>query len=220
MLLGHYAVGLAAKKFAPKTNLGILVTAGVFLDLIWPLFLLWGLEEVAIEPGNTVVTPLNFISYPWSHSLLMSAVWGAVFGGFYYSVTRYKTGAIILGLLVVSHWLLDAPMHRPDLPVTPWSETMIGFTLWNSVVLSFLLEFGLFAGGIYLYTSVTKPKSRFGKWGLIAFGFLGVFVYVANFFGPPPPSVSAIIIGGSALQVVFILLAMWTDRNREHFQWS
>ncbi len=79
MLLGHYAAGLAAKKIAPKTNLGALVAAGVFLDLIWPLFLLLGVEEVIIYPGNTVVTPLNFVSYPWSHSLLMSAVWGGSF---------------------------------------------------------------------------------------------------------------------------------------------
>jgi hypothetical protein len=220
MLLGHYAAGLAAKKFAPKTNLGILVAAGVFLDLIWPFFLLLGVEKVIIDPGNTVVTPLNFVSYPWSHSFLTSAIWGAVFGGIYYGVTRYKTGAIVLGLLVVSHWLLDAPMHRPDLPLTPWSETMIGFSLWNSVALSFLLEFGLLAGGIYLYASGTKPLSRFGKWGLIAFGFLGVFVYVANFFGPPPPSVSAIIVGGSVVQGVFILLAIWTDRSREHYKRS
>jgi len=215
MLLGHYAAGLATKKFAPKTNLGLLIAAGVFLDLIWPLFLLLGVEEVIIDPGNTVVTPLNFVSYPWSHSLLMSAVWGVAFGGIYYNVTRHKTGAIVLGLLVVSHWFLDAPMHQPDLPLTPWGKTMIGYSLWDSAAISFLLEFGLFAGGIYLYASVTKATSRFGRWGLIALGSLGVFVYIANFFGPPPPSVSAIIIGGLVLQGVFILLAMWTDRGRE-----
>jgi hypothetical protein len=215
MLLGHYAAGLAAKKVAPKTNLGLLIAAGVFLDLIWPLFLWLGVEEVIIDPGNTVITPLNFVSYPWSHSLLMAVVWGVVFGGIYYNVKRYKTGAIVIGFLVVSHWFLDAPMHQPDLPLTPWGETMIGFTLWNSVAISFLLEFGLFAGGIYFYASATKARSRVGRWGLITLGSLGVIVYIANFLGPPPPSVSAIIIGGSILQGVFILLAMWTDRGRE-----
>ena len=215
MLLGHYAAGLVAKKIAPRTNLGILVAAAVFLDLIWPFFLLLGVEEVIIDPGNTVMIPLDFVSYPWSHSLLMSAVWGIILGGIYYSVTHYKIGAIVVGILVVSHWFLDAPMHQPDLPISPWGESMIGFTLWNSIALSFLVEFGLFAAGIYLYSSVTKATSGFGKWGLGAFGALGVLVYVANFFGPPPPSINAIIIGTLVVLGVFILLAIGTDRGRE-----
>ena len=97
MLLGHYAAGLAAKKIAPKTNLGVLIAAAVFLDLIWPLFLLLGVEEVIIDPGNTAVTPLDFVSYPWSHSLLMSVGWGVILGGVYFMLTRYKIGAIMVG---------------------------------------------------------------------------------------------------------------------------
>ena len=214
MLLGHYAAGLAAKKFAPETNLGLLIAAGVFLDLIWPLFLSLGLESVVIAPGTTEVTPLFFSHYPWSHSLLMSALWGLCVGGLYFALTWYKTGATVLGLLVVSHWFLDAPMHQPDLPLTPWGETMIGLALWNSVPLSFLIEYGFFAGGIYLYAIVTKAETRFGRWGLIAFGALGVFVYLVNFFGPPPPSITALIIGACVLQALFILLAMQVDRGR------
>jgi len=214
MLLGHYAAGLAAKKFAPQTNLGLLIAAGVFLDLIWPLFLSLRLERVVITPGTTEVTPLFFLHYPWSHSLLMSAVWGLCLGGLYFALTRYKAGALTLGLLVISHWFLDAPMHQPDLPLTPWGETVIGFALWNSVPLSFLIEYGLFAGGIYLYAHVTKAKTRFGQWGLIAFAVLGVTVYLVNFLGPPPPSTRALIIGACALQGLVILLAMWTDRGR------
>jgi hypothetical protein len=214
MLLGHYAAGLAAKRFAPQTNLGLLITAGVFIDLIWPLFLSLQWESVVIAPGTTAVTPLFFSHYPWSHSLLMSAIWGVVFGGVYFALTRYKTGAIVVGLLVVSHWFLDAPMHQPDLPLTPWGETMIGLALWNSVPLSFLIEYGLFAAGLYLYANVTKAKTRFGHWGLIAFAILGVTVYLVNVLGPPPPSITALIIGACALQALFILLAMWTDRGR------
>ncbi len=145
----------------------------------------------------------------------MSALWGLCVGGLYFALTRYKTGAIVLGLLVVSHWFLDAPMHQPDLPLTPWGETMIGLALWNSVPLSFLIEYGLFAGGIYLYASVTKAKTRFGRWGLIAFGALGVLVYLINFFGPPPPSITALIIVACVLQALFVLLAIWVDRRRE-----
>ena len=214
MLLGHYAAGLAAKKFAPETNLGLLVLAAVFLDLIWPLFLSLRLESVVIAPGTTEVTPLFFVHYPWSHSLLMGATWGIGLGGLYFALTRYRPGAIVLGLLVVSHWFLDVPMHQPDLPVVPWSETMVGFALWNSVPLSVLIEYGLLAGGVYLYASTTKARTRFGRWGLIAFAALGVLVYLANYLGPPPPNIDALILGACALQALFILLALWTDRGR------
>lgn len=67
MFLGHYAVALSAKRFAPKTSLGTLFLAAQLFDLLWPLFLLSGLEHLRIEPGNTVVTPIDFYDYPFSH---------------------------------------------------------------------------------------------------------------------------------------------------------
>jgi hypothetical protein len=143
----------------------------------------------------------------------MSAAWGLGLGGLYFALTRYGTGAIVLGLLVVSHWFLDAPMHQPDLPLVPWSDTMVGFALWNSVPLSFLIEYGLLAGGVYLYATSTHARTRMGHWGLIAFAVLGAFVYVANFLGPPPPGITALILGACAIQALFILLALWTDRG-------
>ncbi len=64
MFIGHYAVGFAAKKVAPRASLVLLIAAPLLLDLLWPIFLLTGWEEVRIDPGNTVVTPLDFVSYP------------------------------------------------------------------------------------------------------------------------------------------------------------
>jgi hypothetical protein len=215
MLLGHYAAGLAAKKFAPKTNAGLLVAAAVLLDLLWPVFLSLGLESVVIVPGTTLVTPLFFLHYPWSHSLYMAVVWGTVFAALYYALTRYRDGAIVLGLLVVSHWLLDFPMHRPDLPVTPWSDALFGLSLWNNLPATLAIEFGLFAAGLYVYARATEAKSRFGRWGLVLFAVLAAALYLAAVFGPPPPNVPAIIIGGAAAQGVFILLALWMDRARQ-----
>ena len=80
MFLGHYAVALAAKRAAPQTNLGVLIAAAQFIDLLWPVFLLIGVEHVRIAPGNTAFTPLAFDDYPISHSLAMSCVWGVVAG--------------------------------------------------------------------------------------------------------------------------------------------
>ena len=84
MFIGHFGVGFAAKKVAVKPSLGTLFLAAQFVDLLWPLLLLLGLERVQIDPGNTVVTPLDFIRYPISHSLLAVIIWGLIFGGIYY----------------------------------------------------------------------------------------------------------------------------------------
>src|SRR5207302_10549546 len=83
MFLGHFAVGFALKRAAPRTSLGVLIAAPQLLDLLWPVFLLLGWERVRIDPGNTAMTPLAFDSYPISHSLLMSVVWGLVLGLLY-----------------------------------------------------------------------------------------------------------------------------------------
>ena len=80
MFIGHFGVGLGAKKAAPSISLGTLFLAAQFLDLLWPTFLLLGWERVKIQPGMTVMTPLNFTHYPLSHSLLMACIWGVLFG--------------------------------------------------------------------------------------------------------------------------------------------
>ena len=42
MFIGHFAVGLASKKFAPRANMAVLIAAPLFLDMLWPVFLLLG----------------------------------------------------------------------------------------------------------------------------------------------------------------------------------
>src|SRR6516165_7208247 len=115
MFIGHFAVGCASKKFAPRTNLGILMAAPLWLDILWPFFLLLGWEHVRIDPGNTRFTPLDLYDYPWSHSLLMSIVWATLFAGLYYTFARYRAGAIVIWIGVVSHYILDWITHRPDM---------------------------------------------------------------------------------------------------------
>ena len=121
MFIGHFAVALAAKKAAPKTSLGTLILAAQLPDLLWPIFLLLGVEHARISPGATAVTPLDFTSYPLSHSLLADIGWGLLLAGLYLLTRRNLRGGFLLALLVLSHWLLDALSHRPDLPLWPTS---------------------------------------------------------------------------------------------------
>src|SRR4051812_40265844 len=131
MFIGHFAVALAGKRVAPKTSLGTLLLGAQFLDLLWPPLTLSGIERFQIVPGITKMTPLLFESYPISHSLLMSAVWAVLVGAIYFARRRYRVGALMMGVAVFSHWVLDWITHRPDLQIAPGSETRVGLGLWN-----------------------------------------------------------------------------------------
>lgn len=215
MLIGHFGAGLAVKKVAPAASLGTLIFASQFIDLIWPIFVLLGLERVEIDPGNTVVTPLNFVHYPISHSLLAVLVWALLFGGCYYLIKRHGKNAFWLGALVVGHWLLDLFTHRPDLQWVPWSETKVGFGLWNSLMGTIIIEGFIFLGGAFLYIKTTQAKNRRGSYGLWVFlGFL-IAIYIGGLFGPPPPSAESVALVGLA-QWLLVVWAYWIDRNREN----
>jgi hypothetical protein len=114
MFLGHFAVALGAKRLALQVSLGTLVLAAQFADPLWPILLLFGLEQVRIVPGMTRVTPLAFVAYPYSHSLLAQLIWGMGIGMVYQSCRRSTRGAIVPALCVPSHWLLDYIAHGPD----------------------------------------------------------------------------------------------------------
>lgn len=213
MFIGHFGVGFAGKKVDSKPSLGTLFMAAQWLDLIWPIFILIGLEKVEIIPGYTATTPLKFTYYPFTHSLLFAIIWGLLFGSVYYLFKKNIKVSILLGVLVLSHWILDFIVHIPDLPIFPWSNIKVGLGLWNDVGTTMILESLIFFGGAYLYFKLTKAKNMIGKlsfWALIVFLFV---VYVMNEFGSPPPSVQAIGIVGLS-QWLIVAWGYWIDRNR------
>jgi hypothetical protein len=214
MFVAHFGVGFASKRLAPRASLGALMAAPIALDLLWPIFVIAGIEQVRIDPGNTAVTPLDFVSYPYSHSLVMALGWAAVSAVVYWVATRYARGALVIAAGVFSHWVLDVVSHRPDMPLAPGIPTRIGLGLWNSRPATLVAEFVLYGLGVWLYVSGTRPLNRRGSIALWVFvGLLAVF-YLMSFFGPPPPSVAAITWTG-LVAWLFPLWAWWIDRNRE-----
>jgi len=191
MFLGHFAVAMAAKKVAPKTSLGMLVAAAGLLDLIWPPLLLLGIERVAIAPGITAIAPLDFLHYPYSHGLAYVALWSVIAGYGYARWTKKRRAGWVIGALVLSHWLLDAVSHRPDLPVLP-NGPFIGAGLWYSLPGTLIVEFGLFAIGLAVYLRATRPKPRSARAGLPVLCAALIAIYLGSVFGPPPPSVNAL----------------------------
>jgi len=214
MFIGHFGVGLAAKKVDQKPSLGTLFFASQFIDLLWPIFLLLGIEQVVIDPGNTAFTPLDFVYYPFTHSLVGVLFWGIVVGGVYYLIKKNSKTALLLGGLVVSHWVLDFLTHAPDLPIAPGLDLKVGLGLWNSLIFTLLFETAIFAVGIFLYLKITHAKNKkgeYGFWGLIIFLIL---IYIMNVFGSTPPNEEAIAWAGN-LQWLFVLWAYWVDKNRD-----
>lgn len=215
MFIGHYALAFGAKKVAPSVSLGTTFIACQFADMLWPAFLGLGLEVVEIEPGNTLVTPLNFVSYPYSHSFVMLLVWAALFALVYRLVRGSRPIAMVtLAVLVLSHFVLDVITHRPDMPITIGGATRLGLGLWNYPAATLAVESALFIAGATIYNGVTRPKDRIGAYGLWSLIAVLVAIYFAALYGPPPPSVSAIAVAGH-LSWLFVAWAYWVDRHRQ-----
>jgi len=213
VFIGHFALALAAKRAAPDTSLGTLILAAQLLDGLWPLFVLIGVERVEIAPGDTAFTPLAFTHYPYSHSLLASVLWAALFAGAYMILRRDRRAALVLAALVVSHWVLDAASHRPDLPLYPGDEARFGLGLWNSVPATLILEGLLFIGGLGVYLASTQARDRSGGAGLWALVGVLLLAYLGAAFGPPPPDAATVAYSG-LLGWVIVAWAYWIDRHR------
>ncbi|MFD3002149.1 metal-dependent hydrolase [Pontibacter toksunensis] len=155
----------------------------------------------------------TFTNYPFSHSLLFVLGWGFLFALVYWLFRKDIKTSVVLGLLVVSHWLLDLIVHVPDLPLYPGSSLLLGFGLWNSIAGTLLLEGLLFLLGVWLYLRTTWAEAKTGLYSLWALIIFLVLVHGANLFGPPPHSMSAVAWAGQ-LQWLFVGWAYWADRNR------
>ena len=225
MFIGHYGVALAAKRAAPGVSLGTFILAAQLADLVWPLMLLTGLEQVRLEPGATAVTPLDFVSYPFTHSLLALVGWAALLAGGYLIAHRRGRGgpeapgirrghsAAIVGAVVISHWVLDVLVHRPDLPLVPGLEPRVGLGLWNSLPATLTLEIAFLGIGTAAYLAATRAANSRGRWGLYALVALLGLIYAGNVFGPPPVDISVLPFMGLTLWL-FVPFGYWVDRHR------
>ena len=188
MFVGHYGVSFAAKRVAPTVPLWVLFIAVQLLDVLWAPFVLLGIEKVRIVPGITASNPFDLYYMPYTHSLLAAVLWsGAAFLVYRVSSKQGRTGkAFVVALAVLSHWLCDFVVHRPDLPLYD-NTAKVGLGLWNAPAIAFALEATLLFGGMWLYIGPAGVPRR----GLILFGLVMLAIQAYVFFGPPPVSDSA-----------------------------
>jgi hypothetical protein len=214
VFVGHYALGLAAKRMVPRTSLGTLIAAPTLADLLWPAFLLLGWERVTSVGGSNPFLTLRFDSYPISHSLLTLIGWGLLCAVLYRIQTGFARGALVVGLLVVSHWFLDYVVHIPDLPLYPGGPK-VGLGLWHSPPVTIVVEAIMSVVGIALYLATTRARDQVGRYGLAGFLALLGLSYVGSLFSPPPSNMHALAIGGLVFGWLFVGIAGWVDGHRE-----
>lgn len=214
MFIGHYALGFAAKRLAPRTSLGTLFVAPTLADLLWPIFLLLGVEHAHVVPGPNPFLTLWLDDYPYSHSLFALVVWGTLFGYVYKAKTGDRRAALVIALLVASHWVLDFVTHRPDLQLYP-GGAKLGLGLWNSPAATVIVESILLLAGVAIYLRATRARDGIGRWGIWGLVVVLAGSYYSTLFTPSPTDMRALAIGGLFFEAVFVLVAWWVDRHRD-----
>jgi hypothetical protein len=213
MFSGHFGVGLASKRAAPAVSLATLLLAAQWLDVLWPLFLIAGIEHVRIVPGITRMSPFDFYDYPVSHSGLAALGWGLGFALVHFAFRRSARASVLLGAVVFSHWVLDFITHRPDLPLWPGGP-LVGLGLWNTPAAEWPIEAAIYFGGAALYLTGTRARDRIGRYAAWVFVLFVPVTHLAAGLSPPPPNMQAAAWTTLVGVVLILLWARWLDRHR------
>ncbi len=222
MFIGHYGVAFTLKKWDTSLSMGLYFLATMLLDIILPILLLLGVESLEINPEANATVPLEFTFYPFSHGLLATFIWALIFSLSFYFLSKQELEkkrklAFILGIAVLSHWLLDFIVHIQDLPIFDGTIIKVGLGLWNFEILSYIVESVIFIAGLIIYLKATDTPEESGLiagYGMIIFGGLLLLFNSINLIGPPPPSVQAYAIVSLTYQILFIAIVFWLDKNR------
>jgi hypothetical protein len=217
MFVGHYSVAFAARTERNKIPLWVLFVAVQFLDYIWATLVLLGIEKLRVIKGFTAGSMLDSYFHPYSHSLIAAILWSVVAAIAYKTVcSRHgclyrKYAALIVGLAVFSHWVLDLIAHPRDLAI--YDDTCkVGFGLWNYRDPEFALEIALLGVGIMLYlTRNAMPAIR--KGAVIAFGVALVVIQVGDTYVPRNPLTDkATAMGVWIFYTLFVVVAFLIEK--------
>ncbi len=216
MFVGHYAASLALKKFEKSVALGNLFLAVQFVDILFFLFVLLGIERMNIVENFTQSTHFELEFMPYTHGLFAAIFWTvAAYVFFRWIFVKKNSVAFVIALAVFSHWVLDLIVHTPDLPLWSDASLKLGLGLWNNSIATFLLEAALLMSALWLYLQSTSAISTVGKYGMGVFVILLLLVNAVFLFGPLLSN-SKVAITASILISYFLFagVAFWLDTKR------
>jgi hypothetical protein len=212
LFTGHYSFSFAGKAVAgsnaKRIPLWLLFLAVQWIDVMWSIFVLLGIEKVRIVPGFTASNALDLYYMPYTHSLVGVLCWSAlayVVCQLFPQLRGPRTGLIVAGA-VFSHWILDLIVHIPDLALYD-SVGKMGLGLWNHRAAAFALEMAVLFGGAGLLYRTAAHKTRLT--GFVV--FLAALQIFGAYFFPLPTSDHAAAMTALGSYVVLALMAWWVD---------
>jgi len=217
MFVGHYSVAFAVRTERNKIPLWVLFVAVQFLDYIWATLVLLGIEKLRVIKGFTAGSMLDSYFHPYSHSLIAAVLWSSLAGLCYKPLCRWlgygytKSAALVAGVAVFSHWILDLIAHPHDLPIYD-NTAKVGFGLWNYRDPEFALEIASLAVGIALYLARNvTPAIR--KAPMITFGIALVVIQIGDTYVPRTAlSDKATALGVWIFYTLFVLIALFVEK--------
>ncbi len=216
MFAGHIGAALAIGSAERRINVVVFIFAAVLLDFVLWLFVLLGWETVTI-PTNFASTHQPEFIFPYSHGLLASIAWSALAGAAAYSwyprleETKFRAAALVAAA-VFSHWLLDALVHAPELPIVGASSVKVGLGMWQTMPVALVTEAFIAAAGLYLFVSGTSLSRAKKLWLTVLCFVVLAFTVVGMTVAPPPPSVIIMAVTSLLTIAVVCALAGWLGR--------
>lgn len=220
MFIGHLGVALALKRAEKRVSLGLLFIAVQFVDIILGFNILLGVEKVNVASGSTYHAGIEFAYFPFTHSLVASLVWAGVVYALFKLVSTGLSSqrsrvALVMGSGVLSHFFLDAIVHRPDLPLFGNGSYKIGLGLWNYQIAYCIVEGLILFGGLWIYikstAGITTPSRRYG---MVIFAAILLIINTGSTFGPPPQSAELMAAQMIVLCPLLAGIAFWLDLKR------
>lgn len=206
------AVGRAERR----ANLGVLVFAAFLLDLVLWVLVLLGWESATI-PADFDTTHQPAFVFPYSHGLLASIGWSALAGIATFlcyprlNQARLRVAALV-SAAVFSHWLLDALVHAPELPVAGPTSTKVGFWLWQTMPVALSMEAFIALAGLCLFLSGASLSPTKKLWVSVLSILIVGFTVAGMTVAPPPPSAAAMAASSLGTIVLVSALAAWLGR--------
>jgi len=221
MFIGHYAPAFVAASLPGSSrnrlSLGALFVAAQLVDIAFFSFLILGVEHLRQLPGATVMNAMDLYDMPWTHSLVGAVGWGILFALAVKALRGTWTAGIIGGAVVVSHWLIDLLVHRPDLTIAG-SPPKFGLGLWNNPMIEMPLELLFAFGGLLFFVGKTRPAGATGKWSPLALAIGMAVLQWVNWTTPQPaeagPAPASTGWLGLLAYAILAGLAWWVARTR------
>jgi hypothetical protein len=214
MGVGHVALALGASKAAPRVNVGWLVLAALLSDFLLGIFAWLGLEHATVPESYATKHYLLF-TFPYSHGLLALLLWAAIFGFLISRAYRLDSRHVwlVVGLVVLSHFVLDGLVHVAGVPLVGENSPKLGLGLWNHMPLELSIETGMSILGVVMYWRLAGSPA-FSRYGMALFVALVTAMTWTQLFVTTPPKAEQLTVSWIVVPLALAGIAYGLDRQR------